>query len=491
MDIGKIKNVFRAGIKLNSVEDASVIRKFSVLFALMSFLPFIILAVIFFFFISDKQANIQQDFLFWSVFLVGIFSLLGFIGIRKTLLQLIKVSNNAQEILKGDLTKRININTDADNEVARMARSFNEIVQQLENNIKQLEKSRKTVQEVLLKIAGGTSSMENIDAFLELILSVTVDAVGGNYGMLLVIEDPGDNLIVKSAYGLESDYPVGKRISAADEVTGWVAKQKKPLLIPRLHKVSPGESEGLSVFDPPLICAPLVFHNKSLGAILISGKKEAPNFEEDELVILSNIASQIALAMENSRLNADNQKAYFETITALALAVEARDVYSRGHSDRVGEYALKIAQQLNLNEQQIKTIKETAQLHDVGKIGISDDILRKTEGLNDVERKIMEQHPIIGEGIIIPLHGFAHLRDAIRHHHEWLDGSGYPDHLKDGQISLEAQVLSVADCFDAMTTDRPYQKGKTPQEAKAELLQYAGIRYDKKIVDALIEALKL
>jgi len=175
----------------------------------------------------------------------------------------------------------------------------------------------------------------------------------------------------------------------------------------------------------------------------------------------------------------------------LAMAVEARDVYSRGHSDRISEYSEKIARELQLPEQRIKAIQEAAQLHDVGKIGISDEILLKAGMLNDTERQIIEQHPVIGEGIIIPLHGFSHLRDAIRHHHEWVNGQGYPDHLKGSEISMEAKILAVADCFDAMTTDRPYQKAKDFQQAKEELLRHVGERYDKQVVDALIKALNL
>lgn len=485
MRILKITNM-----KLKSVDDAPVIRKFSVFFSLMSFLPFVVLSTLFFIFVTQGTIKISSTLFFWAVFLIGIFALIGFLSMRQTFINLTRVSKSAQDILKGDLSARIDIKTGGDNEVAQLARSFNEIVHQLEQNIKQLEKSRKIVQDILLKIASGVSFAENIDAFLDLILNTTVDALDGEAGLLLLLDADKKELTVRSAYGLDVNYPKNKKIPMDEEVVGWVVKQKRPLLIPRLHKVSTAPAATIA-FEPPLIAAPLVFQNRVLGLISVSGKKQGNNFEEDELVILSNISSQVALAMENARLNANNEKAYFETITALALAVEARDVYSRGHSDRVGEYAVKIAQQLNLTESQIKAIKEAAQLHDVGKIGISDDILRKAEMLNDTERKIMEQHPIIGEGIIIPLHGFSHLRDAIRHHHEWINAGGYPDHLKGDEISLEAKILAVADCFDAMTTDRPYQKGKDFQQAKEELFKYADERYDRKVIEALVVALSL
>jgi HD-GYP domain-containing protein (c-di-GMP phosphodiesterase class II) len=146
-----------------------------------------------------------------------------------------------------------------------------------------------------------------------------------------------------------------------------------------------------------------------------------------------------------------------------------------------------IAKELGLDEEGIKKIKEAAQLHDVGKIGITDEILRKPDVLADSEKEIMRQHPIIGEGIIVPLHGFSHLRGPIRHHHEWLNGEGYPDHLKGDQISLEAKILCVADVFDAITTDRPYRKAMDFATAKQELLKYKDIRYDAKVVDVFIK----
>ncbi len=477
-------------ISLKSIEDASIIRKFSVLFSLMSLLPFVIMAGAFLFFVWKGQIDINLDMFFWTVFIIGLFAFIGFFSMRKTFVNLINILKNAKDILAGDFTKRINIKSGGNNEVTELAKAFNGVVQQLESNIKQLEKSRNMLQGVLLRVASGVSSTENVDVFLDLILETTVNALDGKMGLLLLIDEEAKDFIVKNSFGTGTAYNKNIHIPIDEEVIGWVVKQKKPLLIPRLHKIVDLENKP-TAFEPPLICTPLMFQGKVIGAISVSGKKQDVNFEEDELIVLTNLASQVALAMENSRLNTDNQKTYLETVTALALAVEARDLYSRGHSDRVSEYSVKIAKTLGLSEQQIKTIKESAQLHDVGKIGISDDILKKPGFLNEFERRIIQQHPVIGEGIIVPLHGFSHLRDPIRHHHEWLNGEGYPDRLKGDEISLEARILTVADNFDAMTTDRPYRKRLNLQQAKEELLRYIDTRYDKKIVDALLTCLNI
>jgi HD-GYP domain-containing protein (c-di-GMP phosphodiesterase class II) len=140
---------------------------------------------------------------------------------------------------------------------------------------------------------------------------------------------------------------------------------------------------------------------------------------------------------------------------------------------------------MGLSENQIKIVKEAAQLHDVGKIGIPDDILRKPGSLDEGEFEAIRQHPAIGEGIIIPLHGFFPLRDPIRHHHEWLDGTGYPDHLKGDDISIETRILTACDAYDAMTSNRPYRKAFTLEQAKAELIRFKDTRYDSNVLDAL------
>jgi HAMP domain-containing protein len=407
---------------------------------------------------------------------------------RKSLVNLIKISQEAKNILAGNLSKRIVLRTKGNNEVNQIADSFNQIVQQLEHNIIELKKSKEALQKVLIKVSSGVSFTENIDSFLDLILETTVHALDGYTGLLLIRDENNNDLVIKSVYGLDIAPPSNKMFSPEEEPIKSVMELKKPLLISYLDKTSRLETQS-KYFKPPLICAPLIFQNKILGIISISGKKQKVDFQENESVVLYSLASQIAMAIENARLNSDNQKAYLDTITALALAVEARDVYSRGHSDRVSEYAVKVAKKLNLDEHTIKTIKEAAQLHDVGKIGISDEILRKPDLLNDFEKSIMEDHPVIGEGIIIPLHGFSHLRNPIRHHHEWLNGEGYPDHLKGNEIPLEAQILATADAFDAMTTDRPYRKGMTYQEAKEELTKYKDIRYRPEIIDALVSCL--
>jgi putative nucleotidyltransferase with HDIG domain len=220
---------------------------------------------------------------------------------------------------------------------------------------------------------------------------------------------------------------------------------------------------------------------------MVCDKKNSKSFAEDDISLLNNVALQTAVAIKNFKLNEDAEKTYLETITALALAVEAKDPYSKGHLDRVSNYAEQLARRLELDEESIKALKSGSILHDIGKIGIRDEILGKPGKLTEEERKEMQDHVIIGVNIIKPIRSMSSLVDMVRSHQEWYDGNGYPDGLKGDEIPVTARILKICDAFDAMTTDRPYHKGMSEKEAKEELQRKAGAEFDPKIVKEFLK----
>jgi len=241
-------------------------------------------------------------------------------------------------------------------------------------------------------------------------------------------------------------------------------------------------------FEAPMVCAPLVVKEKVTGLLTISGRKNEGDFEEGEKALLYNLASQTAVAIENSQLNEDIEKTYFETITALALAVDAKDKYSRGHLERVAKYVVQIGNALGLDNEEIEMLREAARLHDVGKIGIPDEVLGKEGPLNDQEWIQMRSHVIIGESIVKPIRSLSRLCDIIRHHHEKLNGAGYPDQLRGDDIAPLVRITTVADIFDALTTDRPYRKSLTPSQACDEMRRMSD-EIDQDIVEIFTESL--
>jgi len=169
----------------------------------------------------------------------------------------------------------------------------------------------------------------------------------------------------------------------------------------------------------------------------------------------------------------------------LALAVDAKDRYSRGHLDRVANYVVRIAQKMNLGGESIKTLRDAAKLHDVGKIGVPDEVLMKSSPLTPDEMVIMKKHTEIGETIIKPIRQLRNLCDIVRHHHEKLDGTGYPDGLRSDQISLLVRITTVADIYDALTTDRPYRKRHSFEDACRILRDLKG-QIDQSVVEAFL-----
>jgi len=197
----------------------------------------------------------------------------------------------------------------------------------------------------------------------------------------------------------------------------------------------------------------------------------------------------LILARRSFELYTKMRKIYLDTIRALATAIDAKDPYTKGHSERVAKMALALAQELNLPEREIEKIEYTALLHDIGKIGVDERILGKDDGLTDEEYKKIKEHTITGAKIIEPVDFLKDSYKAIYHHHERYDGDGYPDGIKEQDIPLSARIISVADAYDAMGSDRPYRKKLKQDKIMKELAEQSGKQFDPKIVKALISVL--
>ena len=188
---------------------------------------------------------------------------------------------------------------------------------------------------------------------------------------------------------------------------------------------------------------------------------------------------------ETKRLYESLEKGYLETIVALANAIDSKDAYTRGHSQRVGDFAVEIGREMGLTERELKHLHYGGILHDIGKIGIVESILCKQSKLTDPEMAVMRTHPEIGASIIEPVSLLAPVRAAVRSHHESWDGTGYPDRRKGEEIPLVARIVAAADTFDACTSTRPYQKAMPLPDAMAVMEKLRGSRLDPSVVDAL------
>ena len=192
------------------------------------------------------------------------------------------------------------------------------------------------------------------------------------------------------------------------------------------------------------------------------------------------------------RKNHELHTAYIQTIRALAEAIDAKDAYTRGHSERVAVYASRISHHMGLGKQLIERIYFAGLLHDVGKIGIPDAIITKPDRLTPEEYIEMQRHPEIGAKILEPVEFLRSIVPCVRHHHEWFDGSrsGYPDRLAGDHIPLPCRVIGIADTIEAMTSDRPYRKGLPLDVVVSELNKYSGTQFDPVVVDAFLTLLE-
>jgi putative nucleotidyltransferase with HDIG domain len=197
----------------------------------------------------------------------------------------------------------------------------------------------------------------------------------------------------------------------------------------------------------------------------------------------------LILARRSFELYTKMRKVYLETIRALAAAIDAKDPYTKGHSERVSETSVALAQELNLSDRDIESIEYTALLHDIGKIGITDNILGKKSSLTNKEFDKIKEHTVMGAKIIEPVDFLKSSYKAIYHHHEKYDGKGYPDGIKSEDIPILARIIAVADAYDAMGSDRPYRKKLNKDKILKELKDQSGKQFDPKVVKALISVL--
>lgn len=238
-----------------------------------------------------------------------------------------------------------------------------------------------------------------------------------------------------------------------------------------------------------ILCLPLKLQKKCLGLIFVASF-DVEAFTVDNLRTLSTLSSQVAVSLENARLYQNLRNNYTKTIAALSATIDAKDHYTRGHSDRVMEFALEIGQELDLDEDELQTLHFAGLLHDIGKIGVAEEILLKPGALSDEEFAAVRLHSNIGAGIIEQIDFLHHVIPTILHHHERYEGGGYPDGLQGREIPFLARILSVADSFEAMTSKRAYRDALNTAQAIAELRRCAGSQFDPVVVDAFMAVLE-
>jgi putative nucleotidyltransferase with HDIG domain len=232
-----------------------------------------------------------------------------------------------------------------------------------------------------------------------------------------------------------------------------------------------------------------IFLKEKLSALIGLGYRDLPAQSQEDLVRARQVADQVAVALSNARLVEELDQLNWGTLQALARAIDAKSPWTGGHSERVTELAVKIGRVLGLNQKELDTLHRGGLLHDIGKIGTPPAVLDKPGKLTAEENRIMREHVRLGARILEPIPAYADVIPIVLHHHEWYDGTGYPDGLAGEAIRLGARIFAVADVYDALRSDRPYRPG-LEQERVIELIrQGAGRQFDPKVVEAFLKVM--
>ncbi|HNW33480.1 MAG TPA: HD domain-containing protein [Candidatus Ozemobacteraceae bacterium] len=306
---------------------------------------------------------------------------------------------------------------------------------------------------------------------------------------VLMLSDDGECLVLTAGLGVTTG-DVGKRRFARGHGLAWnVIETGRPLIVnePAKH---PAYEPGL-IPDESLLLAPLPSKTGWIGVLVVSSKLDGGEFSSKDEKLLATIAQQMGSVWENARLYRETRELFLNTVEALAAAIDAKDPYTHGHSRRVTDFSVATAARLGVAGDDLETIRVSALLHDIGKLGVSEAVLRKPDRLTADEYAEIKKHPVIGAEIMQHIRKLSKFIPGMIDHHERFDGSGYPDGRRGDAISLAGRIIAVADTFDAITSSRPYhpdRRGRPAEAAVAEIRRCSGMHYDPAVVEGFLRA---
>lgn len=336
------------------------------------------------------------------------------------------------------------------------------------------------------------TSFRNVHELSLYVLESAVTETGASGGELLMMNPDTQQLECEAFYSTSetSKETAAPSNSLLSSYARWVVNSGREFMV-RTGGKAGSEDEELERDDHPAMAVPLLWQSSNsegdtsiLGVLIVWGY-ESEDFGEDALDILRIFAAIAGAAIVNLRLYTGLQKSFLRTLQTLANGLEARDEYTRGHSDRVMQASCLIAEELGVAPESVDSLRNAALLHDIGKIGVPDSILRKAGKLSVDEWETMRRHPIVSEEICRPLGLPQEVLFLVKHHQERLDGKGYPAGLPPSEQPLLLRILVVADSFDAMRSRRPYRDRMPQEDLVNELNRCAGRSLDPTVVDAL------
>jgi HD-GYP domain-containing protein (c-di-GMP phosphodiesterase class II) len=345
--------------------------------------------------------------------------------------------------------------------------------------------------EALTSASGVVNSTLDLKVLLKLLMELAAKTLQAEASSILMVDEESGDLVFEVATGDKSDQMKEIRVPKGQGIAGAVAASGKGLLIPDASKDArffKKADEKTSFVTRNMIAVPLNARGKCIGVMEVLNRLGGRTFTREDMELLQALGHQSAIALQNAQLYQNLQESFLATVRSLAQAVDAKDSYTAGHSSRVTAYSVLIAEELKCPEQEVRNIRMSGLLHDVGKIGIRDSVLSKPGKLDDEEFLVMKSHPSVGAGILSPVRQLKEVIPGVLNHHERYDGKGYPMGLQGEDIPLAGRIIGVADAFDAMTSDRVYRPRLSDEVALAELKKHSGTQFDSRIVKAFLSA---
>jgi putative nucleotidyltransferase with HDIG domain len=351
-------------------------------------------------------------------------------------------------------------------DIKRMNEELREYSHKLAVSNEFLEKRVNELQTLYEAGKAFTSSL-NLDQTLAAIMNMVKDIISISSGTVVLLDEETSEFKEKVRFEFKAPRETENAQIAGEE----------------------GGVEGRIPSGNPEIDIPLIIGDRTIGSFIFASTSMEGISEGDKRILMT-LASQAAIAIENARLFESTQNAYFDTISSLARAIETRDPYTKGHSERVTEYASRLVTRLGLPDKDAAVVQYAGLLHDIGKIGISDSILNKTSVLSEIDLGSIREHPLLGDAILSPLRFLQDVQTVVKHHHERWDGAGYPEGLSGEAIPLLARVIAIADAYDAMTTDRPYRKAMSRERALLEIEAGMGGQFDPELASTFVSMMR-
>jgi putative nucleotidyltransferase with HDIG domain len=348
----------------------------------------------------------------------------------------------------------------------------------------------------LYEFGQAVSTSLRSEDVIRLVVDTVPSAVHAEAVWVFLWNEEEERLVLQKA-GKAADAAHGEtKYRAGEGLVGWAFIEGRGAIVadvnsdPRWKQEPEQEMAALGFRVRDALAVPMIHGKKVLGVLLAINRKQGRRFSETDQSLFEALAGQTAIAIENAKLFEDVRDISVATISSLANAIDARDPYTRGHSEEVTRIVVLLARELGWQGADLEMIEFAALLHDVGKIAVPDDILRKPVKLVDDEWNIVYLHPYHSAQILRPVEPLHKIIPWIYHHHERWDGTGYPDRLKGEAIPEGARIIAVVDAFNAITTNRPYHKALSEKEALAEIARNAGKQFDPAMVKAFLKIMK-